>query len=72
MSRFADLKKKLPEQLLKFPESNHVAIVDTFCDLLEEGWDDSDINQFLNAGLGISEVADRHIEQCRQWLVMDN
>lgn len=69
MSRAGDLYHKLPDLLNKYPESTHQAIVETFADMLEEGWDDDYLNGFLDAGKGISKTADDYIEKCRQWLV---
>ena len=69
MSRAGDLYRKLPELLNKYPETHHIAIIETFCDMLEEGWDDEYLNGFLDAGLGISKTADAYIEKCRQWVV---
>lgn len=72
MSRRADIMDILPAMLTKFDESKHSAIVETFSDMLEEGWDDDDIKDFLSTGKGFSTFADIAIKKQLQCWGIDS
>jgi|GEM_PF-6764298 len=63
MSRHGDLSRKLPELLMSYNKTSHRAIVETFSDMLEEGWEDESIQEFLTSGIGISKEGDSEIKK---------
>lgn len=65
MSREGDLRSTLPCLLRQYNASSHKAIIETFMLTIEDHWDDVEISEFLDAGLGYSVEADEEIKQQR-------
>jgi len=63
MSRAGDLSNKLRWLLMSYNKANHKAIVETFSETLEDGWEDESIQSFLSSGIGISKEADNEIKK---------
>lgn len=62
MSRKSDIMGVLPDMLGKYNEEKHQAIVETFSDMLDEGFEDDTIKEVFCTGVGFSRTADREIK----------